>query len=76
MKEYSSFISGHTVKYVLVPKLTIILKQKFEVVISIFPWTSREGSNLSKTIHRQDKFKIVGFYPRHKARNSKLSTNY
>ena len=64
MKEYSSFISEHTAEYVLVPRLTIILKQKFEVVIPIFPWMTREGSNLSKTIHRQDKFKIVGLYPR------------
>ena len=65
MKEhYSSFICEHTAEYVLVPRLTDILKQKFKVVIPIFPWLTREGSNLSKAIHRQDEFKIVGLYPR------------
>lgn len=65
MKEnYSSFISEHTGEYVLIPRLTGILKQKFKVVIPIYPWLTREGNNLSKSLHRQDKFKIVGFYPR------------
>jgi len=63
-KEYSSFICEHTAEYVLVPKLTKILKLKFDVVIPIFPWMTREGNNLSKHIHSHDSFKIVGFYPR------------
>ena len=47
MKEkYSSFISEHTAEYVLIPQLTDILKQKFEVVIPIYPWMTREGNNL------------------------------
>lgn len=65
MKEkYSSFISEHTAEYVLIPRLTEILKQKFEVVVPIYPWMTREGNNLSKSLHEQDKFKMVGFYPR------------
>lgn len=65
MKEYySSFICEHTAEYILIPRLTDILKQKFKVVVPIYPWLTREGNNLSKSIHRQDKFKIVGFYPR------------
>lgn len=65
MKEkYSSFISEHTAEYVLIPKLTNILKQKYKMVVPVFPWISREGNNLSQLIHNQDKFKIVGFYPR------------
>lgn len=62
--DYSSFFSEHTAEYVLIPRLTNILKQQFEVVIPIFPWLTREGSNLSKTIHRNDKFKVIGLYPR------------
>ena len=65
MKEnYPSFICEHTAEYVLIPKLTQILKLKFDQVIPIFPWLTREGNNLSKQIHGQDEFKIVGFYPR------------
>ncbi|MBT3384683.1 MAG: hypothetical protein HN778_13185 [Prolixibacteraceae bacterium] len=65
MKEkYSSFISEHTAEYVLIPQLTDILKQKFEVVIPIYPWMTREGNNLSKSLHQQYKFRMVGFYPR------------
>ena len=33
-------------------------------MFQFFPWLTREGNNLSKQIHGQDKFKIVGFYPR------------
>lgn len=63
-EEYSSFICEHTAEYVLIPKLKSILKLKFDIVIPIFPWMTSEGNNLSKQIHAQDKFKIVGFYPR------------
>jgi biopolymer transport protein ExbD len=64
MKEYSSFLSEHTTEFVLVPKLTKILKQKFEIVIPIFPWMTREGNNFSRSIHKNDKFLIVGLYPK------------
>ena len=64
MKKATSFISEHTAEYILVPRLTNILKQKFKVVIPIFPWMTREGSNISKSLHQNDKFKILGLYPR------------
>ncbi len=65
MKDYySSFICEHTAEYTLVSRLTHILKEKFEIVIPIFPWLTREGGNLSKHIHRQDYFKILGLYAR------------
>ena len=70
-EEYSSFICEHTAEYILVPKLTKILKLKYDIVIPIFPWLTREGNNLSKQIHGQDKFKIVGFYPRRPKINHK-----
>lgn len=64
-------MSEHTAEYVLIPKLIEILKQKFEVVIPIFPWATREGNNFSKSIHRQDKFRIVGLYPKRPKLNLK-----
>lgn len=61
---YSSFICEHTAEYTLVSRLTHILKNKFEVVSPVFPWLLREGGNMSKFIHKQDDFKILGLYPR------------
>jgi hypothetical protein len=63
-KDPISFISERTAEYVLVPKLIKILKKKYSNVIPIFPWATREGSNLSKQIHEDDKFYIVGMFPR------------
>lgn len=65
MKDYySSFICEHTAEYTLVPKFTDILKKKFESVSPIFPWLTREVGNISRFIHNQDNFKILGLYPR------------
>jgi hypothetical protein len=62
MTKYPSFISEHTAEFVLVPQLTKILRQKFEVVVPIFPWLNREGNTFARSIHKQDKFHIVGLY--------------
>lgn len=64
MKEYSSFVSERTIEYVLIPALSKILKQKYTSVIPVFPWMTREGTKLSRTIHHKDKFRVVGLYPR------------
>ena len=71
----TSFISERTTEYVLVPKLTNILKRKFDAVIPIFPWATREGSNISKQIHKQDKFRVVGMFPRRPKLNYANSSN-
>lgn len=63
-KYYSSFFSEHTAEYTLVPKITDILRQKYKVVIPIYPWFTRESSNFSKSLHQTDKFKAIGFYAR------------
>lgn len=60
----TSFISEHTAEFVLVPTLKGILQKEFEIVTPIFPWMTREGSKVSKILHRNDKFKIIGMYPR------------
>lgn len=64
MKKATSFIGEHTAEFVLVPILKRILQKEFEFVTPIFPWMTREGSNISALIHKDDKFKIVGLYPR------------
>jgi hypothetical protein len=64
MGQATSFICEHTAEYILVPKLKEILRKKFDIVTPIYPWASREGSNISKELHKHDKFKVVGLYPR------------
>lgn len=63
-KKATSFISEHTAEFVLVPILKRILQKEFEFVTPIFLWMTREGSNISKFLHQNDKFKILGLYPR------------
>lgn len=64
MDNLSSFICEHTSEYILVPRLTDFLKQKFEFVIPVFPWITRECGNHSNKIHSNDKFRVIGLYPR------------
>ena len=64
MKKATSFISEHTAEFALIPILKRILQKEFEFVIPIYPWMTREGGNISKSLHQNDKFKILGLYPR------------
>jgi hypothetical protein len=64
MSNYHSFVSEHTLEYILIPRLSRILKQQFKSVVPIFPWMTREGNLLSKSLHRSDEFKIIGLFPR------------
>lgn len=64
MKKATSFIGEHTVELTIVPILKKILQKKYEFVTPIFPWMTREGSNISKYLHKNEKFKIFGLYPR------------
>lgn len=64
MKKATSFIGEHTAEFVLVPILKRILQKEFESVTPIFPWMTREGGNISKSLHKNEKFKILGLYPR------------
>lgn len=59
-----SFICERTAEYVLVPALKNILRRKFNVVVPMFPWATREGGNLSNQIHNNDRFRVVGLYAR------------
>jgi len=64
MEKATSFICEHTAEYILIPKLKKILHKRFDIVTPIYPWASREGSNISKELHKYDKFSVVGLYPR------------
>lgn len=59
-----SFISEHTAEYVLVPNLKSILCKEFNTVTPIFPWATREGSTISRHLHKGERFKVIGMYPR------------
>ena len=64
MSKYTSFLGEHTIELTIVPLLRTILLQDYEYVIPVFPWMTREGGKISKFIHKDDKFKILGLYPR------------
>jgi len=64
MKKAKSFISEHTVEFFVVINICRLLHKHFNYVVPVFPWISREGSNISKEIHISDTFKVLGVYPR------------
>lgn len=64
MSEAKSFIGEYSIGLSLVPYIKEILHEEYEFVTPIFPWLTREGSNISKYLHRNDQFKIFGIYPR------------
>ena len=56
------FVSEHTGEYVLIEKLRESLGQK--TYAFIFPHQTREGNTISREIHRDDIFSILGIFPR------------
>ena len=64
MKKATSFIGEHSVELAIVPILKNILQQEYEFVTPIFPWMTREGGSVSKYLHQNEKFKVIGLYPR------------
>ena len=63
-KKISSFVSEHTVEFVLIPKLTALLSNTFSNVVPLYFWLSREGSRLAQSIHGRDEFRAVALFPR------------
>lgn len=59
-----SFISEHSAEYILVPQFANILSLEYQHVIPIYFWSTREGSNLSKSNFHNKKVKVVAMYPR------------
>lgn len=64
MLKATSFISEHTVELTIAPIFKKLLEQEFTSVVPIFPWMTREGGRVSRLIHKDDRFKIIGLYPR------------
>lgn len=60
----NSFISEHSLEYIIVPRIWELLKQRFSLVIPIYFWAAREGNSLSKKIHKEQKLKILLVFPR------------
>jgi len=71
----TSFICERTAEYALVPKVIDILLVKYGVVTPIYPWISREGSNISKAVNSDKMFKIIGLYARRPKLNSIKESN-
>jgi len=64
LNKETSFVGEHTVGLSIAPILKKILHKKYKQVVPIFPWMSREGSNISQHVHATNEFMIVGLYPR------------
>jgi len=60
----SSYVSEHSVEFVLVPQFAGILSVGYETVVPIYFWHSREGGNISKECFRNREVRIVVLYPR------------
>lgn len=58
----TSFVNERTVEYALVNIINELFQDIEHVVI--YPHIGREGSNISKLIHSNDRFKIIGFFAR------------
>lgn len=60
----TSFISEHSIEYLIVPKIWDLLKQKFGKIVPIYFWVAREGNSLSKEIHKGQILKVLSVFPR------------
>lgn len=59
-----SYISEHTIEYIITAKLCELLKQRFSKTIPIYFWATREGNSLSAKIHNEQKLKVLAVFPR------------
>ena len=64
MKNATSYICEHSAEFALIPELKRMLKKKYDFVTPLFPWLTREGSNISQFIHGHDDFHVLALYPR------------
>lgn len=60
----TSYISEHSAEYYLVPALKNILQEQYSHIATVFPWISREFSNISKYLHKEDRFHVLVMFPR------------
>lgn len=60
----TSFISEHSAEFILVPKFAEILSSRFDNILPIYFWVSREGSRMAKACLRGISLRIVAMYAR------------
>lgn len=73
----TSFINEHTAEYYLTSDLKSKLGNHFKTVVPVYPWLTRETSNISKAVHLDDRFKLLTVFPRRpKLRNDKSDDIY
>ncbi|MEB5922419.1 hypothetical protein [Franconibacter daqui] len=60
----TSYISEHSAEYYLVPALKKILQEQYSHIAPLFPWISREFSNISKYLHKDERFHVLVMFPR------------
>jgi hypothetical protein len=76
MKRLASFISENSLGLTVSENLKNILLKKYSSVVPLMPWLTREGSSISKLLHKNDLFKVVGCYPRRPKINELKEYNF
>ena len=59
-----SFISEHTSEYILVPNIVRRLTQKFNQVIPVFLWLTREGNTTALEMMDGKQIRLLTAFPR------------
>jgi hypothetical protein len=59
-----SFISEHSLEYIVVPSICKILRAKYKRIIPIYYWATREGNTLSSKLHSNLRVWILSVFPR------------
>jgi hypothetical protein len=59
-----SFISEHSLEYIIVPSICKILRAKYKRIIPIYYWATREGNALSGKLHSNIRVRILSVFPR------------
>jgi len=60
----TSFISEHSLEYIVVPSICKILRAKYKRIIPIYYWATREGNALSGKLHSNIRVRLLSVFPR------------
>jgi hypothetical protein len=61
---HSSFISEHSLEYIIVPNICNIISAKYKRIIPIYYWATREGNRMSDALHCNLRVRILSIFPR------------
>ena len=59
-----SFISEHSLEYIVVPSICEILRANYKRIVPIYYWATREGNTLSSELHDSLRVRILSVFPR------------